>query len=242
MKTIKGVKHPKKIEAEYYRSIRKMAGDIYRVFRKNVDLKDFSDSRSTQISAFDKAVDKIVRRSNVIASIYTERLYKYFNRSFQKNTAKVDFGINIRQLMKGDIETVSLLGDNAEMYIEKYGNDVASWLKGAVRQNYVEGGSYSNLVKEIKERAGVDNRKAKLIARNESGNLIGTMNVKRGDDLGVKKGVWRTMKDERVRESHRKADGKVFDLKKGLMVDGVYTWPSLPIRCRCYLEYVIEGK
>lgn len=239
-KTIKAVKHPKGIEADYFRAIYNMRTDILKAFNATVDLKEFTDSKESQIAKFSASAEKITKRSGAIASVYTEKLYKYYLREFYKKSSISSGLINLKALEKSDKETFDILKSNATEYINKYGDDVATWIKTNVRQNYIEGGTYKNLIEEIKERANVDENKAKLIARSETGTFIGSMNLKRAKDLGIKKGIWRTMKDERVRESHARADGKEFLISEGLEVDGEKTFPGLPIRCRCYMEYVIE--
>ena len=56
----------------------------------------------------------------------------------------------------------------------------------------------------------------------------------------IKKIRWETSEDERVRASHAKLDGKVFDWDDLPVVDGVKTSPGRPINCRCVAVPIIK--
>lgn len=91
----------------------------------------------------------------------------------------------------------------------------------------------SEVAKQLRERFSVSQSRARLIARDQTGKLVGRLTVKRQQAAGVNKAEWSTSLDERVRKSHRRAEGKVFDLDKGLLVDGVRVVPGEPVNCRC---------
>lgn len=92
-------------------------------------------------------------------------------------------------------------------------------------------------------------RRAKGIARDQIGSFTGELSRIRQTQLGITRYVWRTSKDERVRDSHEEREGKVFEWgrdiqeqleEQGLKVDDVDGHPGAPFNCRCTPEPVLE--
>ena len=75
-----------------------------------------------------------------------------------------------------------------------------------------------------------------LIARDQIGSFNGQLNELRQKDVGVKRYIWRTSGDERVRDEHVDRDGETFSWNEP-PEDG---HPGQPINCRCYSEPVLE--
>lgn len=95
-------------------------------------------------------------------------------------------------------------------------------------------------IKDISSVNGKLQNRIKLIARNETSNINASINKRRQEKLGIESFKWVTSKDERVRDSHAKLDGKVFDWDNPPIVDGVPTTPGRPINCRCVAVPVIK--
>ena len=71
------------------------------------------------------------------------------------------------------------------------------------------------------------------------------MDLKKAEKkLGIKKAVWRTSADERVRASHEARDGKEFELSEGLYssVDGKTLLPGTDYNCRCSYRMILEDE
>jgi len=113
-----------------------------------------------------------------------------------------------------------------------------------VEQTILEGLSTGSTVEDLKDRLTplVDDvgkkaeRRAKVIANDQVGKLSQQINRHRQQSVGVKKFIWRTMGDNRVRDSHEDLDGQEFTWAEG--ANGLY--PGDDIMCRCYAEPVIE--
>ena len=59
--------------------------------------------------------------------------------------------------------------------------------------------------------------------------------------MGVKYARWvYTYRSETPRESHVEADGRLFDISKGCLIDGEYILPGEKINCKCSFRPVIE--
>lgn len=105
---------------------------------------------------------------------------------------------------------------------------VESLLLDAVRQ----GRRHEAVAKDIEREFEIATNRAKLIARDQIGKISSDLSRARMTANGVTKGVWRTSRDERVRDAHEAREGRTFDLDNG--IEGEH--PGGPIRCRCYTE------
>jgi SPP1 gp7 family putative phage head morphogenesis protein len=90
----------------------------------------------------------------------------------------------------------------------------------------------------------VEKRKnhAKFTARNQIASFNSIMNKTRAQKLGIKKAVWITSRDERVRPSHEDRNKKEFDLSKGSYssLDGKFLLPGTDYNCRCSYRMILE--
>ena len=95
--------------------------------------------------------------------------------------------------------------------------------------------TYNAILDIMKERTDVSDSRAKLIARDQVSKLNGELTMERQLDLGVDS-IWRTVGDERVRDTH--ADNE----------DQTFTWDNPPAetghpgedyQCRCWAEPIL---
>jgi SPP1 gp7 family putative phage head morphogenesis protein len=94
-----------------------------------------------------------------------------------------------------------------------------------------------DIQKYIDPDSGNVRAKANLIARDQINKLNGQLTMLRQTDLGIERYTWRTMQDERVRDSHRVKEGKVYSWDKPPADTG---HPGEDINCRCYAEPLLE--
>lgn len=93
-----------------------------------------------------------------------------------------------------------------------------------------------SLAKLVEERFNVSQSRAALIARDQVGKFYGAVQRARQTNLGIKAYVWRTSRDERVREEHADREGETFQWDDP-PEDG---HPGQPINCRCTAEPKLE--
>ena len=108
-----------------------------------------------------------------------------------------------------------------------------------------------SLLQQIKHLGGVTERRAKLIARDQTSKLTGILNQTRQEAIGIDEYIWRTAKDERVAGSptqpiknpnnpyhgdHYHREGKRFRWDSP-PPDG---HPGHAIQCRCNAEPIIN--
>lgn len=88
----------------------------------------------------------------------------------------------------------------------------------------------------MSERTDVSDSRAKLIARDQVSKLNGQLTMERQTDIGVDSYVWRTVGDERVRETHDANDGDTFQWDSPPAETG---HPGEDYQCRCWAEPVL---
>lgn len=113
---------------------------------------------------------------------------------------------------------------------EQYLGDV----EGIVRRGVSQGLASKEISKQIKERTGVSDRRAQLIATDQVGKANGALTEHRQTDLGVKEYEWQDSDDSRVRPTHKDADGKTYSWDKPPSFTGGH--PGFAVRCRCWAK------
>jgi SPP1 gp7 family putative phage head morphogenesis protein len=106
----------------------------------------------------------------------------------------------------------------------------------------MSGKTVDDLTNDIYEimssRVDVSESRARLIARDQVAKLNGALTRERQTDAGIDSYVWRTVGDERVRETHDAVDGQTFQWGQPPdETDG--NEPGEDYQCRCWAEPVL---
>lgn len=96
--------------------------------------------------------------------------------------------------------------------------------------------SKAYIAKQLRDSLQISLKRAKRISADQSQKLNTALNRYRAQQIGATYYIWRTMLDKRVRQSHRKREGKRFRWDKP-PEDG---HPGHPINCRCRAESIID--
>jgi len=123
-------------------------------------------------------------------------------------------------------EHVQLIKD---MRIEHL-NKIASSIQRGIRQGLLE----KDIIKDIKSLTDLSKRRAKLIARNAPLQYSGALTKHHQTSAGIRYYRWQTSQDERVRESHRSKNGKIFRW------DDRGPHPRHEVNCRCDAAPILE--
>jgi len=115
-------------------------------------------------------------------------------------------------------------------------------VQGLVMRSVARGRDLATLTDELQDRFKVTRSRAKLIARDQNNKATATMVGARQQSLGITEGIWRhSHAGKTPRPSHVAANGKKFDLAKGMYLDGKWVMPAEEINCRCTWSAVIKG-
>lgn len=117
-------------------------------------------------------------------------------------------------------------------YLEEVQTLVMGNMRSGMRPGYIE--------KALQEQFGVTQRRAKMIARDQTSKIQGELNRKQQQGAGFTHFRWLTSHDSRVRHDHDVFEHRVTKYGKGVYLwsdlpleKGVPVSPGSPINCRC---------
>ncbi len=121
-------------------------------------------------------------------------------------------------------------------------------IRNAVYDGIIAGLTTKEIGKQLQKATTITLRGAELLARNQISTVNGKISLMAMGEAGVKKYIWRTARDERVRgnpsgiwpngrPSHYKREGKQYSIKKGAGSRDRH--PGIGPLCRCYQEYIL---
>ena len=168
-----------------------------------------------------------------IAEAYIRDQFKLTDSAFMAELKAagwtVQFKMNpaMRDALNASIEAnITLIKSIPEQYLKN--------VEGAVMRSYSVGRDLETMVKDIREIYPVTMRRAILIARDQSNKANSVVNRARQMELGITEAKWmHSHGGKEPRPSHVAADGKVYNIKEGCLIDGEYIQPGEKIRCRC---------
>jgi len=158
-----------------------------------------------------------------LANDVARRFVTSANNSNRRRTER-DMGIDIFS----DSTTISeyvqaSIADNVRL-IQSIPEQYLTQVESIVMTNVRGGGRPSSIAKSLQQQFGVTERRAKMIARDQTAKVNGQLNAKRQQDVGFEYFIWTTSNDERVRDRHQHIAEKTTAYGKG-----VYKWSNPPL-------------
>ena len=131
-------------------------------------------------------------------------------------------------------ENVSLIKSISSQHLER--------VQGDVWRCVTSGYDLKGLTDSLANDYGISWRRAANIARDQSGKAHATIELARRKELGITKAIWmHSHAGKKPRPSHVKANGQIFEVDKGMYLDGEWVQPAQLPNCRCTSRSIIEG-
>lgn len=246
---------PTTIEVAYYKKLSAIVRTMTQATDQMIpQLEDIMNDLTMDAAPDEARVKRARKRAEALIDQYAERTVDAMRpheleavaAQFGKQTSafqKEQLSRQVRAAASIDLRTIAAtekgIRDSVDGWIASnvdliktmpsvYFDDVRAQVFGAI-----DGGTrHEVLARQLVERYDIPDNRAALIARDQVGKLYGDLNAQRQQNLGVTGYIWRTVRDNRVREDHELRDGEPF------------TWdsppddghPGEPINCRCYAE------
>lgn len=240
-------------EKQYYVALRSMLTQIAAMTRESIiPLYQSEQEQKRAARAYTADADRswfagLQALANQLQRIASNTVNRILDLEAERHTeafmatAKRALGINLQAVV-----TQEDLGDylrtkaaeNAAL-IQSLSDDVVKRIETAVYQNTIAGNSVTTLRKTLQEQFGITDRRAKLIARDQTSKLNSDLNSTRQQQAGVTTYKWVTSHDERVRERHRKLDGKSYKWGEATGAENGLP-PGQLINCRCVARGIVE--
>jgi SPP1 gp7 family putative phage head morphogenesis protein len=132
--------------------------------------------------------------------------------------------------------------DSLKPWIKKFSAETIGELREQIEANALTGYRFDHLVNRVQSRYDVSRSKAEFLARQETALYVSRHREVRFAESGITQYVWRTAGGPRVREDHRKLEGRVFSYAHPPVVDEATNRRANPggdFNCRCVDEPVL---
>jgi uncharacterized protein with gpF-like domain len=134
----------------------------------------------------------------------------------------------------------SLIKENVDL-ITSIPADTKIKIQSAVNLAMQRGRDKAYLKEQLKDLGIKQSNRVELIARDQINKATSVLNASKQSDLGIKKNEWKhSTAGKTPRQSHIRANGKIYDIEKGCYIDGEYIYPGQLINCRCYSTPILE--
>lgn len=239
---------PARISADYYRALdpvlRALKVELDRFVRELEVLWPQDKRADASGDPIQRLLDETARRLGRLGPTHEslkKLTLKYGQQTadLQKrqllNQARAAVGVDLltaKGLDAGIAAAVSDFAVENVKLVQSLGPRLSGDLAKLVSRATLSGSRWETIARELVERGTVTEDRAKLIARDQVGKLYGQVNGQRQQNLGVTTYVWRTVRDNRVREDHEDREGESFAWADP-PDDG---HPGEAINCRCYAE------
>lgn len=224
-------------EERYARGLRKVAGHVGELARM------FDPRSMEQVAALEKALNDYAELIEPWAETHAARmladvtrrdeavwaaLSRDMSRSLREEIQSAPTGLFFRGMMQENVKLIKSLPREAAERVHHF---VIEGLNNARR--------WEDVRDEIMRSGHVCKSRANLIARTETARASSGLVMARAVHVGSSGYIWQTARDNTVRESHRKMQGKFVKWSDPPVLDGLQGHAGQLPNCRCFPEPVI---
>ena len=210
--------------------------------------EDINDAKTDDVTQFGNRIDYLLeqwskrldRLGYTISKRFINRNRATFDKRFMQELRKAGFTVNFQ--LSPNIEDIleASVKENVGL-IKSIGVDYLERVQQQVWSGVASGYDLGQIAKDLSKAYGISDRRAKNIARDQGAKAHAVIERERRKEAGITQAVWLHSHAGKVpRPSHVKANGKVFDIEKGLYLDGVWTLPGVQINCRCGSASIVD--
>lgn len=239
-------------ERDYYRALRILLSGIRDVVIRSIipvyQLERQQEATRRRLHDADEstfsALRALVAQLTGVTNTTVQRILRLESQRHTENfmkTAKKALGVDLRAVVQQeDLEDYlrAAAARNTSL-ITSLSADTVKRVEQAVLQAGINGDSVQKLKSVLTQQMGIVDRRAQLIARDQTAKLNSDLNRIRQQQAGIDDYQWMTSHDERVRPLHQSIDGKVYEWGKPTGAeDGLP--PGQPIQCRCVARGIVQ--
>ncbi|SPL70853.1 phage head morphogenesis protein [Acinetobacter stercoris] len=253
--TLPEIKSNLGIERRYYKAVMTMINELQAEINASL-IKEYKRSARQEKLAMDGVSDwvahvieylsdqweiKLNRLAPSIAQKLIESTATSYDTALKRHLRDAGFTVQFQMtaftedMLKASVaENVRLIKSIASGHLDK--------VQMLVWQSISSGYDLAGLTQSLKQEYGVTKRRAALIASDQANKAHAAFEKARRTELGIKKAIWlHSHAGKQPRPSHLAANGKEFDVSKGMYLDGKWVQPGEEINCRCGSKAIIEG-
>jgi len=249
------VTHPNVgVQAEYRRRLQKMVAEMHKSvlywlvaeYRKNTPELAMDDSPAASL---DKAIKRLSRRwfrnfdrfAEKEAKRFADQAFGTADMSLRQRLKEKGFAVEFQMTREANDAYRAVIAENIGL-IKSIPEQHLQQVQGMVMRSVTQGRDLETLTKQLEHRYQITKKRAAFIARDQNNKATAVITRVRQEGLGIKQAKWmHSHGGKHPRESHVKADGKVYDVDKGMFIDGEWIRPGELPNCRCVSRSIIPG-
>ena len=183
-----------------------------------------------------------------MAEWFATEVQKHTTRNLQnqmKNAklAELGFDLDFKYHSRKERAVFNAIVEQNANLIKSIASEHLTKVQGIVLRGIETGHDLSQMTDNLEESFGVTERRAALIARDQTAKASNNLSRQRLMDYGVTKGRWmHTASGKTYRDSHVEMDGEIYDIEQGRYDDdyGDYVQPGELVNCHCVCIPVID--
>lgn len=229
---------PKVVEARYVLALRRIMKQIHEEYYRALKEND----QATRMDSYDKHTG-VFQSLGVRVNMVLQKPVQLAFDQMAVGTSRANRQA-LALLKPSDTRlaaTIAHARDENIRLVEKAARAYATGVRKVFDDPKNFGVRVEDLAAQLLERGDVSESRAELIARDQTLKTNAAINETRQTNAGVVRYTWSTSHDERVRESHRVLDSKVFAWDDPPDIDGEPLNPGEDFQCRCVAIPFIEG-
>lgn len=248
-KTLRAIHANRGVEVAYRRDLERLIDEmsasveywITAAYRKApprmADLAQDASPAATAIAYMKDLAKRWIKRFDEtapkIAESYLRKAFKATDSAMRQALKDAGWSVEfkmtpaIRDAFKASLaENVGLIRSIPEQYLTQ--------VEGIVMRSYANGRDLETMVKELRGRYPITQRRAELIARDQSNKANAVVSRARQLELGITEAIWmHSHAGKNPRKDHVAANGKRYKIAEGCLISGEYIQPGEEINCRC---------
>ena len=230
---------------QLYAMIKEMRADIIqsvvKPYRADLAMDGITDWIGGVLdSLINKWQNNLANLSKDVAADFVGRSKTHYDKRLHNMLKKRGFIVNFRNSRYVEEQAQIAIGENVAL-IKSIGNQYLDNVRAAVWRSVKGGYDLESLIKQLMQIDGVTERRAKLIARDQTAKANQAFEKGRALELGITHAIWRHSAAGRTfRHDHVKANGVKYEIAKGCFISNEFIQPAEKINCRCRASLVIE--
>lgn len=179
--------------------------------------------------------------SQPVAQEFAEKAMTAADISLRDALRQKGFSVEFQMSRAANDVFQATIGENVGL-IKSIASEHLQDVQGLVMRSVQQGRKLDDLTQDLQKRYQVTRRRAEFIARDQNNKATATITRVRQQSLGITQAKWmHSAGGKHPRQSHVEANGKVYDVDKGMYIDGAWIRPGELPNCRCVAQSVIPG-
>jgi SPP1 gp7 family putative phage head morphogenesis protein len=244
------------VEAYYSRELRKLIEEMHDEVSKAVEKtyrkhEPILAQDATPAIALRDAIRKLSKTWLEKFDTLSGKLARFFGKSTAERTdaslksALKKGGVSVSFKMTAAAKDVMAATIAAQVgLIKSIPQKYLTEVQGLVMRSVQTGRDLSTLADELEKRYKITKKRAALIARDQNNKATASITRVRQEEIGITHAIWmHSGGDKHPRPKHLKANGRRYDIKKGLKIgdNGEWVFPGEEVGCTCVSRSVVPG-